>query len=247
MQLVSEIPEDIFLELHKYSEKVNKRLFWRVYTLGNGPVVKFEKRKDWSKCTPEEERFCDLVLKGVQYSEAVYESGIMDRDVPNKKAASKGYNLSNTKRCTEYMRAHSKKAVIYTPNDFDVLATHMYEIGMGRATRTYKKKNSDGEVEEIEETPSFRDQTAAATWVLAYMKFTAQKVVGKQTDLNSDEIIDAKAKAFLSKWKTRDIEGPHERGVSGKRRSNLLENIGDDVDDADYEEALDADQSEYRI
>lgn len=216
------------------------------------PNVVFRKSKSWAECTPEEEKFCDNILSGMSYAESVYEAGLMGRDKPRNLAQGKANRLIQSRRCSEYIRAHKKTAVVYTPNDFDVLATHMYEIGMGRATRVVKKQTEEGIVE-VEETPSFRDQTAAATWILAYMKLSAQKVLnnGKKTDLKSDEIIDAKAQAFLSKWKTRDIDaGSVEINHTGKQKRNELIKIlneGDDTEDAEYEEALNDDQSDYRI
>lgn len=214
------------------------------------PEVVYKKCKSWAVCTPEEEKFCDYILSGMSYAESVYEAGLMSRDTSRSTAQSKANRLLQTKRCAEYIRAHKKTAVVYTPNDFDVLATHMYEIGMGRATRVVKKQTEEGIIE-VEETPSFRDQTAAATWVLAYMKLSAQKVLnnGKKTDLKSDEIIDAKAQAFLSKWKTRDIDmGSVEESRKNKQeRKELVKILGDDTEDAEYEEALNDDQSDYRI
>lgn len=204
--------------------------------------------RNYKVMLPEEKEFCDLILRNEvgSYAEAVVRAGIMEGDLKdsrfNKQAKSKATRLLNSRRCSEYIRANRKTAVIYTPNDLEVLSTHMFEIAMGRATMTVKKV-IDGELIEVEEKPSFKDQIAAATWVKSRTKEMIEGARFKKADLKSDEVIDAKAKAFLDKWKTRDIEakGPDDY-KSGKRTL-----IAKAISDAEYEEALDADQSEYRL
>ena len=204
--------------------------------------------RNYKVLLPEEKRFCDLILRNEasSYAEAIVKAGIMEGDLRdssfNKRAKSKATRLMGSRRCSEYIRANKKTAVIYTPNDLEILSTHMFEIAMGRATMTVNRI-VDGQLVEVEEKPSFKDQIAAATWVKARTKEMIDGARLKRADLKSDEVIDAKAKAFLDKWKTRDIEtkGPDDY-KSGKRL-----NVAKAISDAEYEEALDADQSEYRL
>lgn len=215
--------------------------------MANKIPVRVQKSKNRKVISKEEEAFCNHILGGkLTYAEAVVEAGILEGDLSDDKfktkAKKKAQQLMRTTRCEDYIRANKKTAVVYTPNDLDKLNTHMFEIAMGRATMTVDKV-VDGELVTVEERPSFKDQIAAATWVKAMTKDMMSSARFKKAELKADEIIDAKAKAFLDKWKTRDVEtkGPADYR-NGKRA--IVENL---IDDADYEEALDADQSEYRL
>ena len=184
----------------------------------------------------KEIRFLDMVLEGMPYNLAFIESGMLEGDKDDvevrKKASAKANKFLRTKKATEYLRANRKTISVYTPSDIDKLATHMYEIAMGTATRTEKRLNDDLEIEEYDEHPSFKDQISAAQWLRSYTNDLRANTRYKTANVKKSDVIDAKATEFISKWKIREISDGH-----FERSTGLPDGIGRRLDEEDKRDA----------
>lgn len=176
----------------------------------------------------EEKEFLDLVLAGCTQTDAIFEAGIFPKDKSSDKktrdkASNKARTIINSERGMRYMMAHRKTAIVYTPNDLPALATHMYEIAMGRATIPMSTEEGT-----IEMPPSFKDQISAATWIRAYTKDLKDE---KKFIKDKKNMVYERAIEFTSRFKTRPVDDGWGVGSSGLNSG--LRNI---VEDAIMEE-----------
>lgn len=158
----------------------------------------------------DEQRFLDLILDGWTKISASLEAFFPDEDWEDEeirdKAKRKYSAFLNTKRAIRYLALNRNRAVIFVPTDMDKVATHMSDICFGKATRKVQKVDKEGNVVEIEETPGFQDQIAAAVFLKNYCEFLEKKkTIPVKWEDRRDEI-DEKAKRFTDQWRTRQIE-----------------------------------------
>lgn len=191
------------------------------------------KTKDLSD---QEKEFLDLILDGWHKTSASLKVFFPDSDWEDanvKMKARRKYNtLLDTKRAVQYLALNRNRATIFVPTDMDKVATHISDICFGNAIRKINKVSKNGEVIEIEETPSFSDQIAAAIFLKNYTEYKQKAPIVAQFEERKDEI-DEKAKKFADMWKTRRIEHSpfaKERNVGSGSADILNEAINREVD-----------------
>lgn len=193
--------------------------------------VLVKKKKGSPPLTLEERRFCDLILEGYSNINAIFESGIGDRDRSGdkeyrKKMGIKAKALMNTRRVRDYLYANRKCAVVFTPTDMEKVATRMMDICMGNATMETEKV-VDGEVVKIEERPTFKDQIGAANFL---MKYTEMLKSTKRLEMTvKAEDVDKDALDFVNRYKTRPIEDGVFMNANGTEKE--IRRVIDEMDD----------------
>ena len=205
----------------------------------NANIVELRTKKPQKDLTAEETSFLDLVLGGMSMTDAVFESGIMNRELQNdqkkRKAASiKASYIMNTKRAQVYIAKKRKTIVIYTENDLPRLMTHIYEIAIGEAKATAV---IDGE--EIEVSPSFKDQINAANLFRNYANDLKKDVKSIPLKNAKKKAVDAVAIEFASKYKTREVDDGFMKGrVTSRARINndaFIEAYSEEIDGEEAE------------
>ena len=159
-----------------------------------------------------EERFCQLLLQNYTYYDAAVESGMVPKDADKKVVVNKASNFMKTLRARKYFAENGKTVKIMTDQDYDVVRTHMFEIAMGTAKKHAIKIDKDGNEHIIEETPSFRDQIAAAGWLAADLKAKAalsMRTPAQEIIIDSIDEIEKKANDLVSKYSFRTISTDH--------------------------------------
>ena len=189
--------------------------------------------KPQKELSVKEQRFLDLILDGWTKISASLEVFFGEEDwedeVIREKAKRKYSGLLNTKRAVKYLALNRNRALIFVPTDMDKVATHISDICFGNAVRKIQKMDKDGNVVELEETPGFQDQIAAAIFLKNYCEFLERKkTIPVRFEDRKDEI-DEKAKKFTEGWKTRRIE------QSPFVRRNLTEDVLSDQIDREVE------------
>ena len=211
-------------------------------------VIRTAQRKNGNRkeLTEEEERFLDLVIEGVSRTEAIFISGVYPpdgRDDPEerKRADGKARRIIQSQRAKLYIKNHRKVARVFVPGDMEELATHMFDIAMGIATK--KTRKWDGEegcyVEDVE-TPNFKDQTGAADWLLKYVKVLKEEqrcgtVIPIEQKMKA---LDVKATEFIEKFDGREVDDGFQVDRYGKdkafrRYADSMIGEGDDEVDGD--------------
>lgn len=169
------------------------------------------KKRETPELTEEEKKFCDLLLEGYTNINAMFESGIADRDRRDDKKyrakmTAKAKNLNNTRRIRDYMYRNRRCAVVFTPTDMEKVATHMMDICMGNASQEVETV-VNGKVDTISVKPSFKDQIAAAGFL---MKYTEMLKNDKRLDIGmarKAEQADKDAIEFVKRYSNfRPIE-----------------------------------------
>ena len=189
--------------------------------------------KPQKELSVKEQRFLDLILDGWTKISASLEVFFGEEDwedeVIREKAKRKYSGLLNTKRAVKNLALNRNRALIFVPTDMDKVATHISDICFGNAVRKIQKMDKDGNVVELEETPGFQDQIAAAIFLKNYCEFLERKkTIPVRFEDRKDEI-DEKAKKFTEGWKTRRIE------QSPFVRRNLTEDVLSDQIDREVE------------
>lgn len=205
--------------------------------------------------TKEELRFCELVLDGVPYHRAVSESGLMPADTPKSKLNYKASYLMKTVRVQRYLGEHRKTIRVLVEKDYDILRTHMYEIAMGTASRTSERMNKDGEVVTVTESPSFRDQIAAAAWLRQDLNDRKEQAFTSQKDIVITDVkeIDQKASEFVAKYSYRPIDTRSDMKIRaieatvGEMPDISDERLKGNPSSKEIEEAMENVFSDYRI
>lgn len=155
-----------------------------------------------------EERFCQMVVEGHTYYDSAIESGMLSKDLDKKTVVTKCANFMKTLRARKYFAENGKTLKIMTEKDYDIVRTHMYEIAMGTATKTSIKIDKEGNEHPVVETPSFRDQIAAAGWLAADLKTKTalqMRTPAQEIIIDSIDEIEKKANDLVSKYSYRPV------------------------------------------
>ena len=142
---------------------------------------------------------------------------------------------------------------LFVDKDMDIIRVHMFEIAMGTAKKKSVKVTKDGDTVEIEETPGFRDQIAAAAWLSSDVRERKQTLQAPVQELIVGDIeeIDQKTSAFLEKYSYRDTE----KSKLASRVENIIdvepiaetEKDRENISREDIDRALREDLSEYTV
>lgn len=202
--------------------------------------------------TEEEQKVCDYVLDGMTYYDAAMKAGIYaeyDKPIIQDKVC----KLLKTKRARKYLAENSKTVKLFVDKDMDIIRVHMFEIAMGTAKKKSVKVTKDGDTVEIEETPGFRDQIAAAAWLSSDVRERKQTLQAPVQELIVGDIeeIDQKTSAFLEKYSYRDTE----KSKLASRMENIIdvepiaetEKDMENISREDIDRALREDLSEYTV
>ena len=194
-----------------------------------------QKKKELSD---DERIFCDYLIGGCSTVDAARKAGLF-QDVPEEKFASKARSLRGSDRVRDYLQSNSNTVRLITERDLELVRAHMFDIAR---------------IEQVEDTPSFRDQIAAASFLRADLNDRKNEVMQSGTDAivaHYREIKDMSDK-FLSGFTYRGMK----TSGNGKGRLMNLANKADAEDVISFdteeegkklEEALDSEFGDYTV
>lgn len=208
-----------------------------------------QKKKELSD---DERIFCDYLIGGCSTVDAARKAGLF-QDVPEEKFASKARSLRGSERVRDYLQSNGNTVRLITERDLELVRAHMFDIALGKAKALRNVVTKDG-IEQVEDTPSFRDQIAAASFLRADLNDRKNEVMQNGTDAivaHYREIKDMSDK-FLSGFTYRGMK----TSGNGKGRLINLANKADADDVISFdteeegkklEEALDSEFGDYTV
>lgn len=204
----------------------------------------------------DEEVFCKGIIEGKSYVDAAIDAGLWPEVKDREKIQGKAYNLLRTVRVKSYIAKNARTVTLFQERDYEVVKSHIYEIALGTATRESERLR-DGETITLTESPSFRDQIAAAALLRQMLNDDKDRIIAPVKDIVVSDIeeIDRKTQEFVDRYSYRPIETRDRiriktiEGIVDAETDDVVE-VDEDLPDErmnQIDRAMEAEFDEYRI